>query len=41
MIINNELEFRDWFKKNYKKLGFSRIIKENKMSNINFWRIKK
>ncbi len=27
--IKNELEFQTWFKKNYKKLGFSKIIKAN------------
>lgn len=29
MIINNELDLRQWFKENYSSLGFSRIIKEN------------
>ena len=29
MIINNELDFRQWFKDNFKKLGFTKIIKEN------------
>ena len=27
--IRNELDFKNWFKKNYKKLGFSKIIKDN------------
>ena len=27
--IRNELDFQNWFKKNYKKLGFSKIIKQN------------
>lgn len=28
--IKDESDFRNWFKKNYKKLGFSKIIKSNK-----------
>jgi len=27
--IRNEQDFRNWFKKNYKKLGFSKILKSN------------
>lgn len=27
--IRNESDFRNWFKKNYKKLGFSEILKSN------------
>ena len=27
--IRNELDFQNWFKKNYKKLGSSKIIKQN------------
>jgi len=26
-LIKNELEFRRWFEKNYKKLGYSKIVK--------------
>ncbi|MEI6058525.1 MAG: hypothetical protein WCP89_02025 [archaeon] len=29
MIINDELDFRQWFKDNHRKLGFSKIVKEN------------
>lgn len=28
--IRNESDFASWFKKNYKKLGFSSIAKDNK-----------
>src|SRR4030042_3820905 len=28
--IKNELEFRRWFEKNYKKLGYSKIIRGDK-----------
>ena len=28
--IKSELEFKKWFKKNYKKLGYSKIIKDKK-----------
>jgi len=28
-IINNELDLRQWFKDNYKEIGFSKIVKEN------------
>lgn len=27
MKIKNEFEFKQWFRKNYKKLGFSKIIR--------------
>jgi len=29
MIINNESDFKAWFEKNYKKLGYSKIIKND------------
>lgn len=29
--IKDELDFKNWFKKNYKKLGFSKIIKSDNM----------
>lgn len=31
--IRNESDFRNWFKKNYGELGFSKIIKSLKINN--------
>jgi len=34
--IRNESDFRNWFKKNYKKLGFSKILKSSTKSCPDF-----
>lgn len=34
--IKNELEFQDWFKRNFKKFGFSRIVRHNHKSFPDF-----
>lgn len=34
--IRNESDFRNWFKKNYRKLGFSKIIKSSTKSCLDF-----
>ncbi len=36
IIIRHESDFRNWFKKNYKKLGFSKIVQSNSRSFPDF-----
>lgn len=39
--IKNEFELKHWFRKNYKKLGFSKIIKENSKNCPDFVMLEK
>jgi len=38
--VRNESDLRNWFKKNYKKLGFSKIIKSNSLGFPDFIMLK-
>lgn len=39
-IVQYESEFSDWFKKNYRKLGFSKIVKQNISTSPDFVMLK-
>lgn len=40
-IVKTEKEFSDWFKKNYKKYGFSKIVRKNISTSPDFIMLKK
>jgi len=34
VIVKSEKQFAEWFKKNYKKLGFSKIIRKERENEV-------
>ncbi len=40
MMVRNESEFKDWFLDNFKTLGYSKIIKDNKGKFPDFFMLK-